>query len=207
MNNMSDQLPVSNLHCAIYLLSIIQQNNSLSAVTTAFYSLRYAHCSMGLQSPTDNGLVKNVMEAAKRRLSKPVVKKEPVTADILERLYDSRIENASLVDLRILSMFLLAYSGFLRSAELLNLTRTDIVFYVSYMTVFIEKSKTDIYRDGAWLVISRLHSKLCPVECRDRYFKAADILPDSNSYIFRNLSNFDNVYRLRDVIYLIKRTI
>ena len=198
MNNMSDQLPVSNLHCAIYLLSIIQQNNSLSAVTTAFYSLRYAHCSMGLQSPTDNGLVKNVMEAAKRRLSKPVVKKEPVTADILERLYDSRIENASLVDLRILSMFLLAYSGFLRSAELLNLTRTDIVFYVSYMTVFIEKSKTDIYRDGAWLVISRLHSKLCPVECLDRYFKAADILPDSSEYIFRNLSKCYNGYKLRD---------
>ena len=52
----------------------------------------------------------------------------------------------------------------MRISELLNLRRTDIQFFASHITVFIEKSKTDIYRDGSWLVIAKTGNLLCPVK-------------------------------------------
>ncbi len=129
-HNVVDVLPISPLQCAVYLFSVVQ---------TAFYSLRHAHCNVGVVSPTESTLVRNVLEAAKRRLAKPVVKKDPITIHILEstRMYDSKIESGSLYDLRIVTMCLLAYAGFLRSAELLHICRSDILFYVSHIAVCV----------------------------------------------------------------------
>ena len=59
---------------------------------------------------------------------------------------------------------LIAYAGFLRSSELLGIRISDILFYSPYMTIFIECSKTDKYRDGAWVVIAKTGSLLCPVD-------------------------------------------
>ncbi|XP_071093519.1 integrase/recombinase xerD homolog [Haliotis cracherodii] len=98
---------------------------------------------------------------------------------------------------RIVSICLLAFAGFLRSAEIIHISRSDILFYKSHMVIFIEKSKTDIYRDGAWLVISRTDSKLCAVACVERYLQAASIHPDCDQYIFRNVSKCRSGYVLR----------
>ena len=83
LHGLSTRLPIAPLHCALYLLSLIQTSDSISPVTTAFYSVRHVHVIVGLPSPTDNTLVKNVLEAGKRRLAKPVTKKEPVTVSLL----------------------------------------------------------------------------------------------------------------------------
>ncbi|XP_067676499.1 uncharacterized protein [Haliotis asinina] len=63
-------------------LEPIRQTESISIGLLpgkAFYNLRYAHSSLGFVSPTENGLVKNVLEGAKRKLAKFVIKKEPIT--------------------------------------------------------------------------------------------------------------------------------
>ena len=39
------------------------------------------------------------------------------------------------------------------------------------MSIFLEKSKTDIYRDGAWVIIARTNSELCPVMNTERYLE------------------------------------
>ncbi|XP_071107737.1 integrase/recombinase xerD homolog isoform X1 [Haliotis cracherodii] len=196
-NSICVDVPVQPLHCAIYLVAVMQRNDSFSSVQTAFYSMRHVHNLLGLPSPTDNSLVRNVLEAAKRKLSKPKCKKEPITVDILEKLVDVKQHSDCLKDIRIVAMSLVAYAGFLRSAELLNLKRCDIIFYESYMTVFIEKSKTDMYRDGAWLLISRTRGKLCPVSWLETYVEAACIDNESQEYLFRNLSKCKTSYVLR----------
>ena len=48
---------------------------------------------------------------------------------------------------------------------------SDIVFHDSYMTMFIEKSKTDIYRNGNWRYLAKLKSKLCSMTLLRRYMK------------------------------------
>ena len=56
------------MQCAIYLISIVQARESIYPVVNVFYSLRHADCNVGLLSPTENKLVRNVLEGAKEDL-------------------------------------------------------------------------------------------------------------------------------------------
>ena len=104
---------------------------------------------------TDSNLVKNVLEAAKRKLFNPVVKKQPINIELLNKMYSSLYKAGNLKNQRTICACLLAYAGFLRSSELLKLKRSDVLINSEYMSVFVESSKTDKYRDGAWILISR----------------------------------------------------
>ena len=66
------------------------------------------------------------------------------------------------------------------------------------MTIFIEKSKTDIYRNGNWLYLAKLKSKLCPITSLRTYMKLAKIDKRSNDYIFRGLCKRGKSFRLRE---------
>jgi hypothetical protein len=63
----------------------------------------------------------------------------------------------------------------------------DILFYQSHMSVFMQKSKTDIYRDGDRIVIARTDNKLCPVQNLENYLEWSCNPSDSDVYLFRNL--------------------
>ena len=84
-----DILPPKVFPVALYLVSVMQSASSPSPVLSAFYSLKWFHDIHGLQSPTDSKLLINLVESAKRKLSKHVIKKEPITVDILQSIYKS----------------------------------------------------------------------------------------------------------------------
>ena len=88
--------------------------------------------------------------------------------------------------------------GFLRYSEVSNFRMYDIVIHDSYMAIFTEKSKTDIYRNGHWLYLAKLKSKLCPITLLRSYMKLAKIDKHSNDYIFRRLRKRGNSFRLRE---------
>ena len=85
---------------------------------------------------------------AKRILAHKTNKKEPITPEILHG-------NAELDDLRFVTICLIGFAGFLRYSELEALTESDLQIFPDHMEIFIESSKTDQYRDGAWVVIAR----------------------------------------------------
>ena len=110
-------------------------------------------------------------------------KKEPITSDIIEKVYDALYKEDDLYNLRTICAILVAYAGFLRSQELLAIRRSDIIFENCYMSIFTEKSKTDIY--GAWVVIAKTNSKLCPVLNLINFVKLLGIEDDnSKQYIY-----------------------
>ena len=76
-------LPTSFLHVATYLEFLLESNSSYSALEAAVYGIRWAHDLFGLSNPCDSNLVKGINESAKRSLSRPIVKKEPVTPDMV----------------------------------------------------------------------------------------------------------------------------
>ena len=55
------------------------------------------------------------------------------------------------------------------------------------MKIFIEKSKTDIYREGARIYISRSHN-MCRVKHLEDYMRLVNINISSSQYIFRAIS-------------------
>ena len=58
-------LPANPMHVAVYLQYVLESTRSSSSVDTVFYSIKWAHKSAGLVSPTDNPLVNRGREAAK----------------------------------------------------------------------------------------------------------------------------------------------
>ena len=103
-----------------------------------------------MDDPTQPDLVKLVLTGVKRILAHKATK-EPLTPKILSQLVDRFAhERADLDDIRVMTV---AYwfSGFLRYSELAALKESDVKIY---MEIFIESSKTDQYRDGAWVIIA-----------------------------------------------------
>lgn len=193
-----DVLPAKPFHVAIYLASLIQTANSPSPIINAFYSIKWFHDLFDFDSPTSSYLVKNVLEASKRRLYKPIVKKLPVTVEMISAMFKRLYNEGNLKQQRTICACLLAYAGFLRSDELLKLRRSDIIFNSVYMSVFIESSKTDKYRDGAWILIARTGTELCPVVNLEKYFSWANVSDDSDVYVFSQLSATKTGYKFRN---------
>jgi len=193
-----DTLPAKAFHVALYLASLIQSANSPSPIVNAFYSIKWHHELLDLPSPTDTNLVKNVLEAGKRRLCRPVKKKEPITVPVLEKVYHSLYKELNVYNQRTICALLLSFSAFLRSNELLNLRRCDIEIFPMYMSVFIQSSKTDKYRDGAWVPVARTGTVLCPVDNLEKYFRWAKISNDSDCFLFSQLTKTKAGYRLRE---------
>lgn len=73
-------------------------------------------------------------------------------------MYDHYGVSSDLSDLRIYCMFSLAFAGFLRFNELVNIRFADLTFFDSHV-------QTDIFRQGNKLLIARTGKETCPVVC------------------------------------------
>jgi len=73
---------------------------------------------------------------------------------------------------------LLAFAAFLRFDELAKLVRPDVKIENDMLKLFIESSKTDQYRDGAWIVASS-RKATCPVAMINRYLGRTGLSCDS----------------------------
>ena len=86
---------------------------------------------------------------------------------------------ASLYKIRSVVICLLGFAAFLRFAELVKLVRSDVEIKRDVLQFFIESSKTDQYRDGAWLVVASSGKVTCPVALMSRYLDRAKLSDDS----------------------------
>ena len=55
------------------------------------------------------------------------------------------------------------------------------------MSIFIEKSKTDVYREDYWMHLSKLHSALYPIKLFKKYIEAAKHKESEEKFIFRQI--------------------
>ena len=82
--------------------------------------------------------------------------------------------------------------------ELSKLRESDVHFYEEHMEIFVESSKTDQLREGAWVVIARSDSKPCPVAMLERY-ELADLSREQDKFLFRGLVTTKKGSRLRSI--------
>ena len=73
-------------------------------------------------------------------------------------------------------------------------------FSPSYVKLYLEKSKTDVYREGREVVISKTGTITGPVDMLDRYLKLAGTSENSVDFIFRSVSfcKSSDSYKLRN---------
>ena len=74
------------------------------------------------------------------------------------------VKTTSTTYVRILTVMLLSFVGFLRYSEVSDLCWCDIDFQETFLRIFFEKSKTDFYRDGHLSLKSKIDSNICPAK-------------------------------------------
>ena len=201
-NGISEQ-DLSQENLAKYFMFLFNEGSPYSKIETAFYALKW-HCDCSVstrntKNPCESKFLKLILDGTKRILARPVNRKEPVTPDMLSSIV-SKFDSGTVKDLRICSMFVLAYAGFLRFDELSNIKLCDIEMFDSHMKIFLEKSKTDQFREGAWVIVSATGKQTCPVNLMRKYLQCTDSLNvDQNNFVFRPLTFYKslNSHKLR----------
>ena len=177
--------PAIPIVVAMYITSLLDQGKSDNVVVAAVYGIKWAHNINGLSDPTDNALVKNLMEAAKRIGSKPKQKKDVISTEMLQTLCSAYENCDDVIQLRDLCMITLAYAGFLRFNELSNLRCKDVKFNSDHLVLTITKSKTDVYRRGNEVLIAKGTSSACPYNMLHRYMSVAELSVCSDYFLFK----------------------
>lgn len=197
-------LPASSVSVSLYLEYLIDSNCCASKLESVFYGIQWVHNIYGLANPCNSGLVKNILEAGKRKLKKPITKKEPISYDMLTKLCSKyAVDDLNVPNLRIAAICVTAFHGFLRFNELSNLRCCEVKFRTKDKTKFVElyisQSKTDIYRDGAKVLLAETNDACCPYVILSNYVKASSIDLSSKEPFFRNLQYISSLksYKLR----------
>ena len=61
-------VPATPIHVALYLAHLLDNGSSRSVIQSAVYGIKWAHNLQGLQDPTDNSFVHNLVETANANL-------------------------------------------------------------------------------------------------------------------------------------------
>ena len=159
---------------------------SISVFYSAYYSIKWEHELNLYNSVYSYTFLNLILEGGVRILSKPTVKKEPITFDIIKAVL-RKFKPDKLPNLRMCCLMLLGYTGVLRYNELVHIKANNLLLFSSHVEVVIESSKTDIYRQRNTIVIARSNSEFCPVAILEKYLKQVNISLSSDEFIFRSL--------------------
>ena len=173
--------------CSLSAVSstVLNRNKLVSAINWAFYAFKWPHQVAGVDSPTLHPTVISAKKGALRLVCQPASpRKEPFEVTHLKELAE-RTDFGNILHLRSLVMFVLAFS--------------DVQFFSSYVTIFIEKSKTDQLRENRDVVIAETRSSTCPCYLLMAYMNKTHRAGNSEEYLFRPISSSENRKRLVSV--------
>jgi integrase len=188
-------LPATPLHVSLYLVALAQQKTCVSTINTVISAIAWSHRLAGLTSPTEHSTVKITAEGVRRQLARPRKVSSPILPDHILAMVDST--NLSCIqDLRIMSLILLGFAGFLRFSEVANIRTEHIVFKVTHLEIFLPTAKNDQLRQGQTVFIARTGKTTCPVVMLEKYLKVAGVSEETEQFIFRNVQHFQGRIKL-----------
>jgi len=191
--------PAQEKYILIYLLSLLQRGKSFPVIKSSLFAIKYFHSLSGLSDPFSSKLSNLIYEGIKRICSHQPKKKLPIKTKHLNTMFVTLggLE-MDLKNLRIMVISVLSFMGFMRFSEVIQLRRSDILIFSTHIQLFIEKSKTDVYREGHWLHLATLKSDLCPAKLLKRLFILGNIKNNCQKFIFRGLIQ-SKTLKLRDI--------
>ena len=179
-------MPAEEIYVILYMVIPFQSNKSYPVIRMSYYTIKcfneFFTGGRGLATHFSTKVLEGIKwlsgytENPKSNLSSSDLK--------LSFQYLGGVE-VNLTNSRLMMILVVSFIGFLRFSELSNLKRSDFILHNTHMSIFIEKSKTDIYRKGHWLYFAKPNSDLCPLDLTKRYFVLAGSDKQCNKYIFR----------------------
>ena len=122
-----DAFPAKPCQFALYLAFLTLSSKTSVPVEEAVNFISWAHQLAVVEDPADHPFVKQILAGAKRILAHKTTKKEPITPEILHRMYAKFVTpSAELPIIRTMTICLLGYAGFFRFSELASLRESDV---------------------------------------------------------------------------------
>jgi len=168
---------------ALFITHLIEKGGTWNVIYPIIYAIKFENEVNGYRFDTTDPYIKGIMEAAKRKTKTKINRKDPITTDIMVEVCKKFKTSSSLIDLRDLTLMAVSYAGFLRFDEAVSLKRRDIKFDAGHMELFIEKSKTDQFRDGNKVFVASGRTAACPVTLMKNYLDR--ISAEQEWFIFR----------------------
>lgn len=106
-------LPVDPTVFSLYLVHLIQQDQSVSSIHSAIYGVSWVHKKSGYQQLSDHPLVQQVVEAARRILARPPSRRRSLEASHVKSAI-RRLKQGPVSDIQVAPFFSLGFFGFLR---------------------------------------------------------------------------------------------
>ena len=132
-------------------------------------------------------IVQTTLSGLHCSLAQSVVRKEPITPDMLEAMVRACGANPTLSDVRFLDVCLLGFAAFLRYEELTNLKCSDVLFFADHMEIKIHSNNTDQLRQGDRVYVACSAKVTCPVAMLKRYTDMSG-LSSSSGILFHTLA-------------------
>lgn len=189
-------IPAQHIHVALYVTHLLDSGASSNVINASIYAIKWAHELNDFSDPTNNNFVNNLQESAKRIAHRKVNRKDPVSSGMLIELCRKYKDCNDLLVLRDLTMILFGFAGFLRYDEISSLFCKDVIIHNNYLTLKIKNSKTDQYRQGNEVLISKGDSDACPYSMYLRYINCAGVISDSSDYLFKPVFRSKGVAKL-----------
>ena len=144
--------------------------------------LSWTHHLAVVEDPTDHPLAKQVLAGAKKILDHKTNKKEPITPDILHRMYANFVAPATeLPIIHTMVICLLGYAGFFRFSELVSLRECNVTFYAGHMEFLLNPVKqTNSGKELGYLLCTQILPYVCPISMLERYFCLGNIQGDTD---------------------------
>lgn len=187
-------IPADGTGLALYIVSLIQQQRSVSSINSAIYGIDWVHRKNGQRLPSEQSVVKQVTEAARRILAKPKSRKKPLS-NVHVTAIVQRLEKGALGELQMAAMISLGFYGFLRWDDLSRITPEHLVFASTHLIVHLEKRKNDQFREGTQVLIARADKAPCPVVVIEKFLAKGCHSPGTT--IWRRVQNTKNGQKLR----------
>ena len=157
-----EPLPALLHAVAIYVVFLIQTTQSIAAINSVIYGLQWEHSKLGRDSPTDDTMMKQLVESAARILSKPRKPKEPLMPYEVKQTVSS-LRKGGIQKLQIACMLALGFSGFMRWDDLRNIYVDWIEVLPTHVDIFLYKRKNDQFKQGSWVKLAGTGLADCPV--------------------------------------------
>ena len=148
-------------------------------------AIRLHHIENTMPDPTADNLLHLVCRGIRRLQGDSQRTRLPITINLMRTIKEQlRQSTYTLQEQRMLwAAFTMAFYGFLRVSELINLHWSDVSFSVDHISITLHQSKTDPFRRGCIVQIFRTKSSTCPHHALDRYRKVSgDVTPSAPLY-------------------------
>lgn len=100
------------IHVALYLTHLLENGSSQHPVNSAIYGIKWAYDIVGMPDPTKNSFVGFLQEAARRKASRPVQRKESISKEMIIEMCKNFEECNDILIVRNMFMIFFGFADF-----------------------------------------------------------------------------------------------